>query len=358
VLIPPSALSGERWLAENLLVPSRIRIPAAGAMLLVAASAPTQRGRLVREVAKRTSLPSHRLAGVLRELERAGLIDECGAVAQEDRLAWLNRLRRTWKRVNWQDAAEYHAYTFDYPPLDYLADGWDRDTERMLAYVAEAPDDNRYKTYDNALKSVRLPEPSEHLFPTSLADAFDVLRPEPVTRDALFAILTIAFAQTGEVKHGRWPRAPIVRRTSPSGGSRQPTEAYLLALAVPGVEPGWYHVAMHPPALELISDDVPPVAELNVLFPLSFRRVPLAVACIVILTSVFERNMYRYREPRTFRTVHMDAGHLAATVQLTAAARNIRTHVCYPENDEAIERRLGVHGLQEGFMLAIALGVP
>jgi hypothetical protein len=52
----------------------------------------------------------------------------------------------------------------------------------------------------------------------------------------------------------------------------------------------------------------------------------------------------------------MDAGHLAATAAMTASALGVRSHVSYPDYDEAIEKRLGLDGLEEGFMMTISLG--
>lgn len=98
------------------------------------------------------------------------------------------------------------------------------------------------------------------------------------------------------------------------------------------------------------------LAELAMMFPATYSRAPFQVAAIVMVTCVFERNMYRYREPRTFRTVHMDAGHLAETFELACAANGIRCFTQYANNDQAIEAKLGLKPLEEGYMLACAIG--
>lgn len=122
----------------------------------------------------------------------------------------------------------------------------------------------------------------------------------------------------------------------------------MLVLDVQDLPTGWYHVAVSPPQLELIRKDVPSETDLCRLFPLAYARVPIHVQAIIILTCVFSRNAYRYLEPRTFRTVHMDAGYLASTVSLVASCLDVGSHIAYGNDDEGIEAQLGLNGLQEG----------
>ena len=65
--------------------------------------------------------------------------------------------------------------------------------------------------------------------------------------------------------------------------------------------------------------------------------------------------MYRYREPRTFRTVHMDAGHIAATIRLTARSMGLVGGILVCDNATEIEAALGLDGMSEGYMLTVAL---
>jgi hypothetical protein len=117
-------------------------------------------------------------------------------------------------------------------------------------------------------------------------------------------------------------------------------------------------VGVSPPQLSLISEAAFDDTELRRLFPLGYGRAPFDVKCLVAITSVFDRNMYRYREPRTFRTVHMDVGHLATTLGVAAAGHHVMSHVAYADDEEAIERSLGLDGLEEGYMLTVSLGLP
>jgi len=85
-------------------------------------------------------------------------------------------------------------------------------------------------------------------------------------------------------------------------------------------------------------------------------RASFKIKAVVILTSVFERNMFRYREPRTFRTIFLDAGHVAATVEIASRSLGINAYVQHGINDAWVENLLGLDSLREGVILGIALG--
>jgi hypothetical protein len=57
--------------------------------------------------------------------------------------------------------------------------------------------------------------------------------------------------------------------------------------------------------------------------------------------------MYRYREPRTFRTVFTDAGHLLGTFEMVASALGVRSFVHHALNDMEIERMLKISPWKE-----------
>ncbi len=63
--------------------------------------------------------------------------------------------------------------------------------------------------------------------------------------------------------------------------------------------------------------------------------------------------MYRYREPRTFRTVSIDVGHLVATLELTARALGLRAARQYDVRHETIEAALSLQATVEGSMCCV-----
>jgi SagB-type dehydrogenase family enzyme len=268
----------------------------------------------------------------------------------DERIGRWTRTRREWASWGWPEAVEYHLTTYDYPFME-MGDGTDR--KRMDTYSSAEVDRDRQKSYVDAERR-QLPSPHERLAPVPMVALHRRIDKQPLNFEVLASMLTLTFAEIERIKP-KWSDAPLIRRTSPSGGARHPTEAYVVAECVPGLMPGWYHVKSSPPELERIRDSVDSV-QLRALFPGVYHRAPFMVRAVVILTSVFERNMYRYREPRTYRSIHMDAGHLSGTLEMLAASMGIDHFVQYAADEEAVDSALGTHFLEEGFQLCIALG--
>lgn len=356
-LIPPSEVTGDQWLAENVLERKRYRVSARAAAALVAANRPQH----PRDLAKRlTESVDGTESGawwedLVEALRGRDLIVDAAAAAGDPDLAWLTRLRQAWSRYGWREAAEYHLLSFDYPCIDYSeAKAFLTDQARMRRFQSAEPDTDRHKLDYLDRPGTPLPEPSADL-PT--ATATEVWRgtvpPRPLDAGALESVVSLTFGQTGQIVP-RTDSAPLLRRTSPSGGGRHPSEGYLAVTDVPGLATGWYHVTMRPFGLRLL--DAPlDAGRLAGLFPETAERFPLPIRALLVITSVFERNMYRYREPRTFRTVHMDAGHLAGTARLAARSLGVAAGIYYCDRAPDLERALGLDGLREGYMLTVAL---
>ena len=232
-IIPPSTLNQVHWLAEDCSRAKRWRLPVPGIMLLVACTTPTSREDAIETVAAKAGIDSARAGEMLQVLERNQLILDVDTLKADSRLSVFQKVRAAWTTANWAEAAEYHLSTFDYPFIDYATDGRDIDIKRMHKYVEDEADDNRYKQYPGALKRFPLPAPNAGLIPSTVSDSLYKDPQSSVSLDALSRILSIAFAEIGQIASGRWPRKPMMRRTSPSGGARHPIEAYLAVLDVP-----------------------------------------------------------------------------------------------------------------------------
>jgi SagB-type dehydrogenase family enzyme len=356
-IFPPSTLTDGHWLAEDAAAPRRWRIdlPVVVALLAVTSRTLTSE-QVVGEIVARTSCREPEARHVVATLADLGLlVDAAGPVPQRQRR--FAAIRSSWARLGWAEAADYHAGTFDYPFLDYAAGGRLLDTSRMREYVEAEPDDVRYKSYPST-PVLELPPPSADLAEGRLEDGLSPAPHRALDRESLLSILSLGFGQIDTIPQRKWQRAPMMRRTSPSGGARHPCEAYVVVLDVPGLEPGAYHVHPVGPRLEQLVTGAPTPRQLAAMFPVEFYRIEHGLAAIVVVTCVFSRNMYRYREPRTFRTVHNDAGHLAGTTQLVAGSMGVRSFVEYPDDDAAIEAYLGLDGVTEGFLLTVALTAP
>ncbi|MFJ4633707.1 SagB/ThcOx family dehydrogenase [Streptomyces sp. NPDC088847] len=355
---PPSDVTGDRWTAENLLQRRGFVLSRPAAAALVAAARP----QTAEELAKRLAdIPAHPRPAdywlrILADLRERGLILDQSAIGDDPGIDWLVDVRRRWSSYGWHEAAEYHLLSFDYPCVDYseaIAIVTDRD--RMRGYQADEADQDRFKLDYSERPGTALPKLDQHLIETSARAVWQSdVPPAAVGPDTLRKTLSAAFAATGFIVP-KTDSAPLLRRSSPSGGGRNPTEGYVAVRDIEGLEPGWYHVTMKPFSLRRLNVPAPDDAALQRLFPNTAQRFPLSLRALVVLTSVFERNMYRYREPRTYRTVHMDAGHIAGTLRVAARALGLTAAVFYCDAATEIEDALGLDGMAEGYMLTVAL---
>ncbi len=358
-LRPPSSLFDKsRWTAEDLLQRRRFALPSAGVLALVACMEPRERREIVEDVASRSKISRNRVDSLIHHLQKANLI----VTELSDEAKWFKEVVESWASSGWTEAAEYHLAAYDYQFVHTGREGPQEGIRIMKEYGAEKADTDRVKPrYEDALDRIALPKPEEC---EDAASSFEWLEEgedadslegcDVVDRRVLSALLSVVFGKIGELGIS-WSGSPLMRRTSPSGGGRNPTECYVVVIDVPGLEPGWYHVHVDPPELELLSRNDVDQPILVDWFPATFGRAPFPISAILVLTSLFERNMYRYREPRTFRTVHMDAGHLIASAEVVANSFGVDTFVQHAANHNAVEKKLGLDGLQEGYLLSMAL---
>jgi SagB-type dehydrogenase family enzyme len=361
-ITPPSRLvdgqADDQWLADNLLERRRFKISRRAAAALVASCRPQDPDDLVKrlmDAAGDGNSADHweDLIGSLRDRD---LIIDATLADSDSRLRWLVGLRRSWSRFGWHEAAEYHTLSFDYPCIDYSeATAFIIDQTRMRGYQADEPDTDRFKLDYLGQPGIALPEPAADMSPVSARSLWvGSAPPEIVDLPALSTVISLSFGAIGSLVP-RTRSAPLLRRSSPSGGGRNPSEGYVIIRAVPGIEPGWYHITMRPFSLRKLDGLRTDEESIWRLFPETIERFPLTSKALVVITSMFERNMYRYREPRTFRTVHMDAGHIAGSLRIAARSVGLTAGIYYCDAATRIEETLGIDGMREGYMLTVAI---
>ena len=244
----------------------------------------------------------------------------------------------------WTESLQYFIAGFDFPFADYSPEGEGREEVRgrMHRYAKDERDSKRFKQF--GAEKLR---GSQQLAP--VAEAVNRIS-SSVAASPFEIILDICSGVFGVTKKVRlaWDGEKLLRRTTPSGGSRHPSEGYLL-LREPGAA---YHVRADGPYLDRISTN-PDI--LNKILP----NLGADVSGAFLLSSCFERNMFRYREPRTFRTVHMDVGHLMATaVRYLNAAKFEKIHIVNVIDHGEFSKLSGSDHLEEGLIGAIAFNTP
>ena len=134
-----------------------------------------------------------------------------------------------------------------------------------------------------------------------------------------------------------------------------PTEAYFVAIeGIGSLGKGVYHFCTETNSLDLITADFER-GWISSSFD-GLNRSPFVIEGIWILTSVFERNRFRYREPRTFRTIFLDAGHLLETFRISSSLFGWHSYPHHGVEYSEIEKKLGLAAHEEAVIQTCAIG--
>ncbi len=174
---------------------------------------------------------------------------------------------------------------------------------------------------------------------------------EPVDLDAFSTLIYLTTGVQAWVTAKGEGRVPL--KTSPSGGARHPIEAYVLARRVRSLDPGIYHYAADRHALERVPGSAKPPAFDEMLPTQWWYR---DAAALVLFTAVFERTRWRYRSPRAYRAVLLEAGHVCQTFCLTATWLGLAPFCSMAIADTEAERLLGIDGVSEAVLYAAGVG--
>jgi SagB-type dehydrogenase family enzyme len=231
----------------------------------------------------------------------------------------------------------------------------DEEEFRSLVRLAKSnPIPLPIKRYRN-VKQIPLPNPSvDGEFARVLLQrrTWRKFSAEPVTLAALGSLLGLTFG----VRH--WVKLPkigsVAVKTSPSGGSMHPIEAYALARNVDGLRSGFYHYSGADHRLELLKRGATPR---DITRLLANQWWYSGAGFVVFLTAVFARTRWKYDYARAYRAVLIEAGHLCQTFCLTAASLGLAAFCTMAFADSKIENILGIDGISESALYVAGAGM-
>ena len=172
------------------------------------------------------------------------------------------------------------------------------------------------------------------------------------TRRDLAAVLGLTFRVQRWVDLGAFGR--VMLRSSPSGGARHPTEAYVLVRSIDGVDPGAYYYAPSEHALVRLRARRFSGADFARL--LGGQHWYSGASVLVCLTSVFARTAWVYRSARVYKSLLLEAGHFCQTFCLAATARRLAPFCTGAFAATKIEHILGLDADVESVMYVTGFG--
>lgn len=275
---------------------------------------------------------------------------ETGVLLELDSPEWQrDRQLESWN--TWLPGGAFHFLTKD---ATYFGGDW-TDEQKIQALPTTAPPP-QFKTIPGAT-TIPLTLHARHK-----DSFFDTLHARRTHRS--FSDAQLPLKAVEELLHTTWGVqtyldgkffGKLPGKTSPSGGARHPIEVYLMALRVDGLGPGMYHYRAGEHCLEKLPTRVAaPIARQYC----ADQPYVAETAALFIMTAVFARTMWKYRHPRGYRIVLLDAGHLGQTFCLTATRMGLAPFSTGALNDSLIEKDLGIDGISESVLYVVGVGAP
>ncbi|HEX2691028.1 MAG TPA: SagB/ThcOx family dehydrogenase [Kofleriaceae bacterium] len=173
--------------------------------------------------------------------------------------------------------------------------------------------------------------------------------PLAALRDCLYAgFAIVGFADAGIPGAQRLPIT-----MTPSGGARNPFEAYVVVRSVEGLTPGVYHYAGLDNSLARVGRSGGAALSQVVGNQAWFDDA----GAIVFLVAHFDRCAWKYPHPTGFRVVLLEAGHVAQNLLLAATAHGLAAAPTSAISDELVEELCGLDRIRQAAVHAVALGV-
>lgn len=247
-------------------------------------------------------------------------------------------------------------YHFSIKDADWLSD--DERVAELECRVTTRPDPGKFKTNVEFSHVVGLerPTPAGELSDTFLRRrTHRLFAQESISLDALNHCLYYGLGITGWIEDpvegmGRQPL-----KCTPSGGARNPFEAYVYAARVDGLPPGLYHYSAVEHSLGLVHDEVDPGLGQRLLGGQSWTNT---AAAAIWLVANFRRTMWKYPHPNVYRALYLEAGHIGQNIMLAATAHGMSVAPTAAICDSMTEDFLRIDSITEGALYALVMGIP
>jgi SagB-type dehydrogenase family enzyme len=192
-------------------------------------------------------------------------------------------------------------------------------TEKQIARAAVDPSPPLFKHITS--DAIILPKPSE----ARASDLLATMQKRRTRREVCNKKITLE-----ELSHGLYAGLGITGfvqteacllplKMTPSGGARNPFEAYVWARNVENLATGIYHYSALEHALEKISETP---NELPSSY-LAGQDWADAMPAIIFLAADLRRTSWKYSDPNAYRVILIEAGHIAQNIMLSCTSHDL-----------------------------------
>lgn len=251
-----------------------------------------------------------------------------------------------WYQYGWHHAGSYHESTRNYPFMNMnTKNSLREDNQVMKQYALKDAPPSAYQVF-NVKQRVKLEKLD--------ADSFDNGFIESLTAKDRLGIKGLSvlfdgvFGQREKLEYGYHKNMDILqmevtKKAVPSGGGRHPTEIFLLNFGQFDIAQGVYHYNVRDNSLDRIRDGNL-WNHFQKICPSSCKPKPKAAFAI---TSMCERAMWRYRDPRSWRAVMIDAGHALHMYKRVAGMLGLESKTSQRFKSTEVAKVLGINAIEQ-----------
>ena len=168
------------------------------------------------------------------------------------------------------------------------------------------------------------------------------------------ALVDCLFAGCGIIGEAVNCTGKLPLKMTPSGGGRNPYEAYAFIKNVEGIKTGIYHYSGTQHSLQEVEcEHLPKASEL-----LGGQDWADQMSVTIILVANFERTMWKYSDNNAYRVVLIEAGHIAQNILLAATSHGLVGCPTAALSHSAIETVLGIEDPTISPIYAVTIGLP
>lgn len=189
---------------------------------------------------------------------------------------------------------------------------------------------------------------------------FDVMLKRRTNRNALRDSISLPelseclYAGLGVVGFVKTETCLLPLKMTPSGGARNPFEAFVWARNVNGISPGVYHYSGLDHSLEKLETDTSQL-------PMDlFKGQDWTdnMPAIIFLVAELRRTSWKYNDPNAYRVVLIEAGHIAQNMMLACANNNLTTCPTAALSHRHVSSLLGLSDITQTPVYALLVGKP
>lgn len=141
---------------------------------------------------------------------------------------------------------------------------------------------------------------------------------------------------------------------TPSGGGRNPYEAYLFARNVEGLDRGVYHYSALGHSLERVAD----LGDDDITSLIGGQEWGDDKPCMILLCAHMERTMWKYEDPNAYRVILIEAGHIGQNIMLVATQAGLSACPTAALNHSHAKAILGIRNITQAPVYALTLSAP